>query len=63
MEEKEERFVKENGKFYQIITIKREISETDIIAFEAEYNKAIVNLTKDRVRLDVLKGVLSDKVE
>jgi len=59
-EEHSERLEKINGRLYQIVTIKREITQDDISKVEEDLNKLQHNIDKDKERLLNFKNVMSD---
>lgn len=56
MEEKTENFIKENGKVYQVITIKREITDVELVGFKAQYEQALLNMAKDKTKIETIEA-------
>jgi hypothetical protein len=63
MEEKTEKFIKENGRLYMVVTIKTEVSDDDLIGFEYQITKSQAAIDKDKLKLDSLKTAMVDVVE
>jgi len=61
MEERTEKFIKEDGKVYQIITLKREITREDIINNETALSKVASDLQREYDTVATVKVMLDAK--